>query len=130
MSQTGYSQLATARPIQTLIIKADDTFEVRVLPQDIRTWQELVGGYAEAFPTGHCTFWFDEEGKLKDQPRNTLATFLWWNLCPEVAERDVLQGTVFVTGPADEVGDSLPVDDTVVELFEGIVQIYREEGDV
>jgi hypothetical protein len=129
MSKTGYSAAAIkANSIQTVIIKADDTFEVRVLPQDIRTWRELVGGYVEAYSGEDCTFWFDEDANFKGSPRNVLATFLWWKLCPEIAERAVLKGTVLITGPADEYGDSLPVDPTVVELFQQIVQIYREYG--
>jgi Domain of unknown function (DUF3846) len=127
MSKTGHSAAIEANAIHTLIIKADDTFEVRVLPQDIRIWHE-VGGHVEAWSGEDCTFWFNEDGKRDELPRNVLATFLWWKLCPEIAEQAVLKGTVLITGPADEYGDSLPLDPTVVELFHQIVQIYREYG--
>jgi Domain of unknown function (DUF3846) len=127
MSQTLSSQRVASRPIRALIIRPDSTYEVREIEQDIRTLESIVGGYVEAYSTGHCTFWYDSEGEFKDQPTNKVATYLWWKLCPEVEGRDVLQGTVFVTGVAAEDGDSLPLSDDVVELFEQIEQIYREE---
>jgi hypothetical protein len=126
MSQTLSSQRVASRPIRALIIQPDNTYEVRVIDQTIRTLQSIVGGYIEAVTTEHCTFWCDEEGKLKERPCNTLATYLWWNLMPEMEGRDVLQGTVFVTGPAHEAMDSDPVSDAVVELFETIERIARE----
>lgn len=59
-----------------------------------------------------------------------MATYLWWKIEPEMASKDVLQGTVFVTGLADDAGDSLPVPDEVVELYERMEQIRHEtEGD-
>jgi hypothetical protein len=39
---------------------------------------------------------------------------------------DVLQGTVFVTGPTDEATDSTPVPDSVVRMFELVEKIWRE----
>lgn len=87
--------------------------------------QGIVGGYVEDIPTQHCVLWRDEESMLKDVPRNMLATFLWWKLCPPVAERAVLRGTVFVTGSAEGEWCE-PVLDEVVELLERIEQICRE----
>jgi hypothetical protein len=56
-----------------------------------------------------------------------MATYLWWKICPEIAERDLLRGPVFVTGPHDEAGDSLPVSDDVIDLFERLEKIRAEE---
>ena len=125
MSQKASAQRVAAPPIRTLIIRADNTYEICEIEQDLKTLQGIVGGYVEDMPTQHCVLWRDEESMLKDVPRNMLATFLWWKLCPPVAERVVFQGTVFVTGNAD--GEwALPVPDEVVELFERIEQICRE----
>jgi hypothetical protein len=130
MSHTVSSQLVAARPIRALIIQPDNTYEVREIQQDIRTWQRIVGGYIEAVTTDHCNFWCDEDGNYKEQPCNTLATYLWWKISPEMETQDVLQGTVFVTGLDDgDQGDSLPVPDEVVELFVRIEQIRNEEED-
>jgi hypothetical protein len=128
MSQTVSSQRVAARPIWALIIQPDDTYEVREIAQDIRTLQGLVDGYLEAWSTEHCVFWFNEEGALKGMPPNAMATYLWWKICPEMEERDMLRGPVFVTGPHDEAGDSLPVSDDVIDLYERLDQI-RAEGD-
>jgi hypothetical protein len=51
MSQTVSSQRVAARPIRALIIQPDDSYEVREIAQDIRTFQGLVGGYLEAIST-------------------------------------------------------------------------------
>lgn len=82
----------------------------------------------EAVSTEHCTLWTDEQSKQKEKPSNTLATYLWWNLSPEMEGKDALQGTVFVTGPADEDMDSLPVSDAVIEMFESIARIAAQHG--
>jgi hypothetical protein len=125
VSQTVFSQQVAAPPIQVLIIRPDDTHEVREIEQDLKTLQGIVGGYVEDIPTQHCVLWRDEEGMLKDYYDNTLATYLWWNLCPQMEGRAVLQGTVFVTGNADGE-DALPVPDDVIEYFERMRAIYEE----
>ena len=101
-----------------------DVARSRRWPADPST-SSTYGGHVEDIPTQHCVLWRDEESMLKDVPRNMLATFLWWKLCPPVAERAVLRGTVFVTGSAEGEWCE-PVLDEVVELFERIEQICRE----
>jgi hypothetical protein len=130
MSQTVSSQRVATRPIRALIIQPDDTYEVREIAQDIRTLQGLVDGYLEAWSTEHCVFWFNEEGALKGMAPTAMATYLWWKICPEMEERDMLRGPVFVTGLHDEAGDSLPVSDDVIAYYESLEQIrYATEGE-
>jgi hypothetical protein len=130
MSQKVSPQRVAARPIRALIIQPDNTYEVREVAQELKTLQGLVGGYVEAVSTDHCTFWCDEEGDFKRQPCNILATYLWWKIDPTMEAKDVLQGSVFATGVADDAADSLPVSDGVIDLFERIEQIWREtEGE-
>jgi hypothetical protein len=126
MRPTVSYQRVAARPIRALIIQPDNNHEVREIGQDVRTLQQLVGGYLEAFSSEHCVFWFHEEGALKGMPPNAMATYLWWKVCPEMEERDMLRGPVFVTGPHDEAGDSLPVPDEVIDLYERLEQIRQE----
>jgi hypothetical protein len=126
MSQTLPSQQEAAPPIRAIIIQPDSSYEVRTIEQDIRTWQELVGGYIEAVHTEWCTLWCDEDGIRHERPTNDMATYLWWKLNPDMEGVDILRGTVFITGGGDDAGDSLPVPDEVVQLFERLAQIRRE----
>ncbi|GAB1813789.1 hypothetical protein MUNTM_28280 [Mycobacterium sp. MUNTM1] len=118
----------TARPtIRALIIQPDNTYEIREIDQNLSGFQELVGGeYVEPYVTDHCILWVDEESKPKGLPMNELATYLWWNLDPDMESRDVLQGPIFVTGVSNEAMESDPVSDAVIDLFERMERIYRE----
>lgn len=128
MTAARYAPGVTAQPIEVLLIWPDDTYELRTIDQEIRTFQNLVGGWVEAIPTEHCTLWVDEDGKDKKCPNNSLATYLWWNLNPAMEGRDVLVGTVFITGLSD--GEhSLPVPPEVVEYFHRMRAIYMEHRD-
>jgi hypothetical protein len=125
MSQTVSSQRVAARPIRALIIQPDDSYEVREIAQDIRTLRGLVGGQPECFSTENCTLWYNTI-QCAGMPLNTMATYLWWKLVSEMEGRDALGGTVFVTGPADDCFDSLPVPDEVIDLYERMEQIRLE----
>lgn len=128
MTETVSSQRVAANPVRALIIWPDDTYELRAIEQKIEVFQGLVGGWVEAIPTEHCTFWRDEDGEDKGCPTNTLATYLWWNLCPAMEGKEVLQGAVFITGGA--AGEwSAPVPDNVFEYFERMRAIYEEHKD-
>jgi hypothetical protein len=128
MSQTLPSQQEAAPPIRAIIIQPDNTYEAREVSQEIRVFQDLVGGYLETWSTEHCVIWWDEHAKIKEQPFNNLATHLWWNLAEEMEGRDVLQGTVFVTGPTTDELDNEPVSDDVIDYFQRIEKAVREQG--
>jgi Domain of unknown function (DUF3846) len=128
MSKTLPSQQEAAPPIRVIIIQPDSSYEIREIEQDIRTLQCLVGGHLRAVYTEWCTLWCDEDVIRHQRPTNHLATYLWWKVDPCAEGRGPLQGTVFVTGPADDFGDSLPIPNEVVDLFGRLEQIYREEG--
>lgn len=128
MSQTVSPQRVTAQPIRAMIIYPDDTYELRTVEQDINAFQKLVGGWVEAIPTEHCTFWINEVSEDKGCPTNTLATYLWWRLHPAMEGKEVLQGAVFITGGSE--GEwSAPVPDNVIEYFERMRAIYEEHKD-
>jgi hypothetical protein len=124
MTRTVSSQRVAARPIRALIIQPDDSYEVREIAQDIATFEGLVGGYVEAVSTEYAVFWCD--GKNEELPCNTMATYLWWKISPEMERKDVLQGSVFVTGLPDDASDSLPAPDEVIDLYERMEQIRLE----
>jgi Domain of unknown function (DUF3846) len=124
MTRTVSSQRVAARPIRALIIQPGDSYEVREIAQDIATFEGLVGGYVEAVSTEHAVFWCD--GKNEELPCNTMATYLWWKISPEMERKDVLQGPVFVTGLPDDASDSLPVPDEVIDLYERMERIRLE----
>lgn len=124
MTRTVSSQRVAARPIRALIIQPDDSYEVREIAQDIDTFEGLVDGYVEAISTEHAVFWCD--GKNEELPCNTMATYLWWKISPEMERKDVLQGPVFATGLPDDASDSLPVPDEVIDLYERMEQIRLE----
>jgi hypothetical protein len=99
------------------------------IEQDIRTMQALVGGSLELVHTDHCTLWCNQGEQRAGVPLNRMATFLWWKLAPEMEGRDALGGPVFVTGVADDCGDSWSVPDEVVDLYERMEQIrHGTEG--
>ncbi|QBP29696.1 hypothetical protein SEA_TYPHA_39 [Mycobacterium phage Typha] len=77
----------------------------------LRELQRDMGGYVQAVPvewdddgTTSTTLWCNEDGKAMGLPVNDLATRVWWTLCPEMANRDNLVGTVLFTGPVQESG--------------------------
>jgi hypothetical protein len=121
------TRTVAARPIRAIIIQPDKAYEVRKNSQDIQTFQGLVGGYPGAFSTDHCVLWWNHEGKQQELPLNQLATYLWWNLVPEMDGRDALQGPVFVTGLTDDIGDSTPVPDDVIDYFKRIDGAARKD---
>jgi hypothetical protein len=126
VSQTVFSQRVTAQPIQILVIYPDATYDLRTIEQNVDTFQAVVGGWVEPITTEHGVLWRNEDSEYKGCPTNTLATYLWWLLCPAMEGKEVLQGAVFVTGGPD--GEhSLPVPDTVIEYFERMRAIYLEE---
>ena len=86
--------------MQTKIIKSDGT-EIEVLPKNgedfsLEELQEIVGGYIEMIGCNDQTFVcvLNEEGKIKELPRNDKAT----NLVDKIiSPDDYLVGDVLIT---------------------------------
>ncbi|QSM01047.1 hypothetical protein SEA_NANOSMITE_2 [Mycobacterium phage Nanosmite] len=126
MTRTGYSATVTAPSILALIIQPDGTHEIREVDQSTAVYRQIVGGEPGTVNTQSATFWNIEGGKEQGLPFNSLATYLWWKLQPEMEAVDMLCGTVVVTGPADEAGDSDPVPSAVLDLFGSMAAIRSE----
>lgn len=126
MGQSRYALDVEAKPIQALVIQPDNSYALQEIEQSQRAFQEIVGGYFEVWATESCILWFGEDAP-QTQPCNSMATYLWWKLCPEMEGQGPLCGTVFVTGPADNNTDPTPVPDDIVKLYEHMEQIRRKE---
>jgi hypothetical protein len=129
MTQTVSPQQVAAPPIRALIIYPDDTYELRTVKQDLKVLQGLVGGWIEAIPTDAACFWRNEDAEYEGCPVNSLATYLWWTLNPEMEGLEVLRGAIFLTGHDDGRSNSLPVPDEVIEYFDRMQAIYEEHKD-
>jgi hypothetical protein len=104
-----YSKLTERRNVANLI-KVDGS-ETEIHPKNGKTFsleelQGFVGGYIERIklPNGDSIF-LDEEGKLKQKPRNERAT-LMGRVCG-IAHTDFVVGDVVVCNPV-ECGDGEP----------------------
>lgn len=88
---------------------------------DLGELQTLVGGYIDCVYSEdrRITFFVNDEGRIEGLPLNHLATGAWWNFnttIPRVPDAQIV-GTVVITGPADEDGESTSVGDEVREYF-------------
>lgn len=123
MNETGYGSVVTkAPPIEAIIINPNDTFEIKVIDQDLRTMREQIGGgYLEvAANEDQVTIWCDEEGKVHGQPLNRLATYAWWKLQPYMEGVDHLRGIVMILGGVDGNGDCYSVHPEVKRLVQAL----------
>ncbi|MBB5167228.1 DUF3846 domain-containing protein [Mycobacterium sp. AZCC_0083] len=126
MTKVRYDLTVAAREIQVLVIHPDATYEVRQISQKLQTFQEILGGYMEPVAVEGATFFCNEEGRIHDLPDNPMATYLWWKLSPEMEGLDRFCGTVIVTGPADDAGDSHPILDSVLDLYRRMEAVRLE----
>lgn len=113
-------------PINAIIIPADGPGETRLVNQDIRELQGIVGGYLEAIYTMHdqhgspqVTLWCNDDGIRLGLPINRRATALWYTL-NEGETGQQLRGTVLVTGGDDGQGDILPVPAEVAAFWASV----------
>jgi hypothetical protein len=110
------------KPVRVVIIPpGGEPAEARVIGQDLRNLQSIVGGYIEAVNTMYddagtpqAVFWCNEEGKLQNLPINARATALWYAI-EGGPTGDHLCGTVILTGGADRDGDILPTPQVLVD---------------
>lgn len=80
-----------AKTIKVLVKEPGKTAEVREVTNDLKTFQELVGGYIETVRFDeHSELLCNEEGKLQGLPVN----FPLWN--------DVIVGTAVIVGTDGE----------------------------
>lgn len=100
---------------KAVILKTDGTRKVVDFSTDsLKVLQEAVGGYIEAVQLkDNLTMWLNEEGKMNGLPHNENAQF-YFDLAfgPGV---DFIVGNAVMTGGIDKEGETLGLDDRVVE---------------
>lgn len=90
--------------------------------ESLKFLQGKVGGYIEAVYSddGRTTFFCHDEAKFPEDWRDRInepATLLWWILNPAARNVDVLVGNVIVTGGADNNGDTLSVNPSIIHAL-------------
>lgn len=113
--------------IKYAVIPADlnKPVEFKQAEPTLDLWQEVVGGYIEPVVCGAgLRLWVDEEGKLKDKPRNARATALAKG-ARSIRNDDYLAGDVAVYGGVDDEGECTGLMPEQAELLRAIL---REAG--
>lgn len=114
-------------PIRVLIIHPDRAHEYAKVDQDMATFTTLVGGFYEDIQTPKAALLFGENAKDRHAPINEMATYLWWKLVPSIEGKDVLAGTVVITGPV--AGDQLTDLEPEIEAFwESMVRVTAAQA--
>lgn len=93
--------------IQALVINPDSTNDLQLIDNEA----DLAG--LAATHTPHATLWFANNA----QEFNSMATFLWWKLCPATEEQAKIVGRCIVTGFPDTTGRPLPLMSEVLDLY-------------
>lgn len=103
-----------------IVIPAKD---VRLIEQreftGLDDYRAAVGGWIEAIDLLDLgvTIYVNEEGRVRQLPFNSRASFLWWYHVPAVRQTAVLAGNAVVVGLPDRNGDNTDVPDAVRELL-------------
>jgi hypothetical protein len=106
---------------QALVITTAGTHEV-IEDISLKTLQAKVGGWVQAIDLDKdVTLWANEEGKLEGLPVNPFATALW-ELAFGVGT-DIIVGDIVLTGGTDEEGETLGLQDFIIE---NLVKILEE----
>lgn len=108
--------------IRVLVVPADEEqapFVKELEDYDYQAGQAIVGGYIQPIElhTMKATVWGNEEGLLIGLPLNTRATRYLYTFAPEHEGRNVLVGDVYLTGQADQHGNTLSVPQEVIDHF-------------
>ena len=99
--------------VRGLLIPTSGKCQRLDLKPDLRTYQDLVGGYIQIIELRGAMIYADEEGKMKDLDPNDRATSLWWehgsgmDRIP-IINRDYLVGPIVLVGFDGEVEINLP----------------------
>lgn len=103
--------------VKILYVTPDYGVQVRTVDsEDLKVFQQLVGGFIEAIYSDRFTAFINEEGRLEDLPANALASVLAARFGWMRAATEPLVGPVIFLGPgATEQGGVLPVDNELID---------------
>jgi hypothetical protein len=110
--------------IKALVVRADGTWEVRMIEPELEVLQQLVGGHIEGLHGADWHIYMDTDGKRFGRPINVTATVIMEQLLPGFSTRDVLVGTVVFLGNAPAGGEA-SVPSRIVDLVDVTVEIRR-----
>jgi hypothetical protein len=97
-------------------------------------YQIAVGGWIEAIPIHSLgiAMYINEEGRLRNLPLNSRATFFWWFHVPEARQRQTILGEVVVVGISERNGAEIAVSNEIEHVFDPgsrfAVESRRVEG--
>lgn len=99
--------------ISVLFIEPGGKFSVISMENDIRFFQDKVGGYVEhlTYPTRDCLVLCDEMAKYKSSPVSCV-------LKVGLLRGTPLLGNIIVTGINHKIGDSADVPDYIIDNME------------
>lgn len=85
----------------------------------LEDYRAAVGGWIEAIDLHDLgvTIYVNEEGRVRQLPFNSRASFLWWYHVPAARQAAVLAGSAVVVGLPDRNGENTDVPDAVRELL-------------
>jgi len=97
--------------IRAVIVDPDGTVQATQIENNLKSFQDIVGGYIEGVLGSEATMYVNEEGLLRGLPPNPVAT----QFAQFILGRNVLLvGTALILGPPDDEGSDTPVRPTVV----------------
>lgn len=105
---------------QRILIPLDEGQPLALHEYDsLQDYQQAVGGYVEAIPTGWLgmELFAHDEAKVIGLGINRRATLFWWLSTPAARQRDLLAGDVVLVGSADSAGDPCDVPSTAKMLL-------------
>lgn len=82
-------------------------------------YRAAVDGWIEAVDLHDLgvTIYVNEEGRVRQLPFNSRASFLWWYHVPVARQKALLAGSAVVVGLPDRNGENTEVPDSVRELL-------------
>lgn len=118
--------------MKILVIKTDNTLEVKDITDDLKSMQKIVDGYIEVvFPRAayehgllynNTCMVCDEEGLCKDKPTNVLGTIFYNRL--DKGKYQPIAGDIFLCGFQGE--DLIGLTDMQIETYEITFKRYLE----
>lgn len=84
---------------------------------ELHEYQQIVGGLIEPLDVPDATIWMNEEGHLEGLPMNLRATDLLYEAAPAWRGFAIIVGDAYVTGQADDEGDTMSVPDEYLAKF-------------
>lgn len=96
------------KKVTGIIIRTDNSVEIRDVLDEGVTYQAIVGGWLEAIGVDDATMYINEEGKLLSLPPNLIATGIAHS-SRGISQRDFISGNVLLVGPPDMMGNDTDV---------------------